>query len=170
MAFESFAGHAPTLVHPAFVADCAAIIGDVRLEKDSSVWHHATVRADLAPIVIGEGSNIQDNVCLHIDIDVGCYVGRWVTVGHSAVLHACTIEDNCLIGMGAIVLDGAVIGQGSVIGAGAVVTKGAVIPPCSLVLGVPAKVVRNLGEDSIRANHAHALKYIEIAHRFASRS
>lgn len=167
MASECFDGHAPSLFHPAFVADCAALVGDVRLERDSSVWHHATLRGDLAPIVIGEGSNIQDNACLHIDIDVGCYVGRWVTVGHGAVLHACTIEDDCLIGMGAIVLDGARVGRGSVVGAGAVVTKGMVIPPCSLVLGLPAKVVRDLGEESIRANHAHALKYIEIARRFA---
>lgn len=169
MGYESFGGKSPILNSPAFVADCAAVIGDVRLEEDSSVWHHATLRADLAPIVIGRGSNIQDNACLHIDIDRGCYVGQWVTVGHGAILHACTVEDDCLIGMGAVVLDGAVIGRGSVVGAGAVVTKGSIIPPCSLVLGVPAKVVKNLGEDSMLANHKHSEQYIEFARRFAER-
>lgn len=167
---ESFAGKSPRLNHPAFVASCAALIGDICLEENSSIWHHATLRADFAPIVIGRGSNIQDNACLHIDMNRGCYVGEYVTVGHGAILHACTVEDDCLIGMGAIVLDGAVIGRGSVVGAGAVVTKGAVIPPCSLVLGIPAKVVRSLGEDSIAQNHAHAEQYIGFAHQFAARA
>lgn len=166
---ESFAGKLPTLNTPAYVADCAALIGDVQLAPDSSVWHHATLRADLAPIVIGRGSNIQDNACLHIDIDRGCYVGEYVTVGHGAILHACTVEDDCLIGMGAIVLDGAVIGRGSVVGAGAVVTKGTVIPPCSMVLGIPGKVVKELGAESIAANHAHAEQYIGFARQFAER-
>ena len=170
MICEEFAGKKPKWKAAAFVADGAALIGDVHLERDSSVWHHATLRADLAPIVIGRGSNIQDNACLHIDIDRGCYVGNYVTVGHGAILHACTVEDDCLIGMGAIVLDGAVIGRGSVVGAGAVVTKGAVIPPCSLVLGIPAKVVRSLGEASIAENHAHAEQYIGFAQQFAARS
>ncbi|MCH5283966.1 MAG: gamma carbonic anhydrase family protein [Akkermansiaceae bacterium] len=169
MTLESFAGHSPQLHSPAFVSDCAALVGQVRLEADSSIWHHATLRADLAPIVIGPGSNIQDNACLHIDTDRGCYLGSHVTVGHGAILHACTIEDDCLIGMGAIVLDGAIIGRGSVVGAGAVVTKGSVIPPCSLVLGIPAKVVRDLGEASIAANHAHAAQYITLARQFAQR-
>lgn len=167
MICESFSGKSPVLNSPAYVADCAALVGDVRLESESSIWHHATLRADLAPIVIGRGSNIQDNACLHIDTDRGCYVGEYVTVGHGAILHACTVEDDCLIGMGAIVMDGAVIGRGSVVGAGAVVTKGSVIPPCSLVLGTPAKVVRSLGEESIAANHAHAQQYISIARRFS---
>lgn len=169
MPIESFAGQSPELDSPAFVSDCAALVGDVRLAPDSSVWHHATLRADLAPIVIGRGSNIQDNACIHIDIDRGCYVGAHVTVGHGAILHACTVEDDCLIGMGAIVLDGAVIGRGSVVGAGAVVTKGSIIPPCSMVLGIPGKVVRSLGEESLAANHEHAAQYIEFARRFAAR-
>ena len=166
---EPFADKSPELHHPAYVADCAALVGEVRLEEDSSVWHHATLRADLAPIVIGRGSNVQDNACLHIDEGVGCYLGEYVTVGHGAILHACTVEDDCLIGMGAIVLDGAVIGRGSVVGAGAVVTKGSIIPPCSLVLGTPAKVVRDLGEESAAANHRHAERYIELARQFAAR-
>lgn len=170
MAYESFAGKCPTLHSPAYVADCSAVVGDVTLEQDSSIWHHATLRADLAPIVIGRGSNIQDNACLHIDLNRGCYVGQHVTVGHGAILHACTVEDDCLIGMGAIVMDGAIIGRGSVVGAGAVVTKGSVIPPCSLVLGTPAKVVRDLGESSIAANHAHAALYITLARQFAERT
>lgn len=170
MPCEPFDDKSPDTARAAYVADCAALVGDVRLAEQSSIWHHATLRADLAPIVIGRGSNIQDNACLHIDIDRGCYVGDYVTVGHGAILHACTVEDDCLIGMGAIVLDGAVIGRGSVVGAGAVVTKGSIIPPCSMVLGVPGKVVRQLGEESIAANHAHAAQYIGFARRFAERS
>lgn len=170
MSCESFENFSPELNAPAYIAECAALIGRVTLMPDSSVWHHATLRADLAPIVVGRGSNIQDNACIHIDIDRGCYVGNWVTVGHGAILHACTIEDDCLVGMGAIVMDGAVIGRGSVVGAGAVVTKGCIIPPCSLVLGTPAKVVRRLGEDSASANHAHAVQYIDFARRFARRA
>lgn len=88
------------------------------------VWYHTTLRADINKIVIGDYSNIQDNSCIHLADDFGCYVGKYVTVGHGVILHACTVEDNCLIGMGSIILDGAVIGQGSVVGAGALITKG----------------------------------------------
>ena len=166
MICESFEGKSPELHDPAYVADCAALVGEVRLEPDSSVWHHATLRADLAPIVIGRGSNVQDNACLHIDEGVGCYLGEYVTVGHGAILHACTVEDDCLIGMGAIVLDGAVIGRGSVVGAGAVVTKNTIVPPNSLVLGTPGRVVRDLGPESAAANHRHALRYISLAGQY----
>lgn len=170
MAIESFEGAEPELDAPAFVAASADLIGRVKLASDSSVWYNTTVRADVADIIIGPGSNVQDNCCLHVDYDIPCVLGSHVTVGHSVTLHACTIEDDCLIGMGAVVLDGAVVGKGSIVGAHALVTKNTIIPPHSLVLGSPARVVKQLPADSAAANHAHAADYIVLARRFASRS
>lgn len=145
MAREPYANFWPKVADTAFVAESADLIGDVTIGEHASVWYHTTLRADINKIVIGDYSNIQDNSCIHLADDFGCYVGKYVTVGHGVILHACTVEDNCLIGMGSIILDGAVIGQGSVVGAGALITKGTVIPPNSLVLGSPAKVMKDLG-------------------------
>ena len=169
MAIESFDGVEPQLDAPAFVAASADLIGRVRLAPDSSVWYNTTIRADVADIIIGPGSNVQDNCCLHVDYDIPCVLGSHVTIGHSVTLHACTIEDDCLIGMGAIVLDGAVVGRGSIVGAHALVTKNTIIPPNSLVLGSPAKVVKQLPPESAAANHAHAADYIALARRFGAR-
>ncbi len=169
MAIESFRNESPVLQHAAFVAASADLIGSVRLEEGSSVWYHATLRADLAPITIGRNSNVQDNCCLHIDRGRGCHLGECVTVGHSATLHACTVEDNCLIGMGAVVLDGAVIGHGSIVGAHALVTKNTVVPPRSLVLGSPARVVKMLTEKEEEENRLHAIEYVAFAREFAKR-
>ncbi|MCQ2364299.1 MAG: gamma carbonic anhydrase family protein [Akkermansia sp.] len=170
MAIESFRGTTPVLDSPAFVAAGAAIIGDVVLSHDSSVWYNTTLRGDVAPIRIGEGSNVQDNCCIHVDYELGCTLGRHVTIGHSVTLHACTVEDNCLIGMGAVILDGAVIGHGSIVGAHALVTKNTVIPPHSLVLGSPAKVIKTLPDDTEQANLHHAQDYIRLAREFAARA
>lgn len=170
MAIEAFEGAEPLLNAPAFVAASADLIGRVKLAPDSSVWYNTTIRADVADIIIGPGSNVQDNCCLHVDYDIPCVLGSHVTVGHSVTLHACTIEDDCLIGMGAVVLDGAVVGKGSIVGAHALVTKNTVIPPHSLVLGSPAKVVKQLPPESAAANHAHAADYITLAQRFAKRA
>ena len=169
MAIEAFEDEKPLLEQPAFVAASADVIGRVHLAEDSSVWYNSTLRGDVAPIVVGKGSNVQDNSCIHVDFERGCYLGSWVTVGHSVTLHACTVEDKCLIGMGAVVLDGAVIGHGSIVGAHALVTKNTVIPPHSLVLGSPARVVKTLGEEVEEAHYRHALSYIELARRFARR-
>lgn len=169
MAIESFEGNMPVLDNPAFVAQSADLIGRVTLAPDSSVWYNTTLRADVADIIIGPGSNVQDNCCLHVDYDVACVLGSHVTVGHSVTLHACTIEDDCLIGMGAVVLDGAVVGRGSIVGAHALVTKNTIIPPYSLVLGAPAKVVKQLSPASADSNHAHAADYVALARRFANR-
>ncbi len=144
MALETFGGYGPQVREASFIAASADIIGQVQVAEDASVWYNTTVRGDVSPISIGQGSNVQDNCCLHVDYELGCHIGRYVTVGHSVTLHACTIEDNCLIGMGAIVLDGAVVGHGSIVGAHALVTKNTIIPPHSLVLGSPAKVVKSL--------------------------
>jgi gamma-carbonic anhydrase len=160
MAIETFAGISPTLHESAFVAASADLIGRVTLHEESSVWYHATLRGDINEIVIGPRSNVQDNVVIHLADDHGCYIGEWVTVGHSAILHACTVKDEVLVGMGAILLDGVVVGERSIIGAGALVTGGTIIPPGSLVLGSPAKVVRTLSLDEQLKVRGWAEKYV----------
>lgn len=122
------------------------VLGDVTLEQESSVWYNAVLRADMAPITIGAQSNIQDLSLIHVDEGLPCSIGRRVGVGHRAILHGCTVEDESLVGMGAILLNGVRIGRGSVVGAGAVLPEGMVVPPGSLVLGVPARVVRVVDE------------------------
>lgn len=168
MAMYPFRQQSPQTQQAAFVAPGADLIGDVRLGDGSSVWYRAVLRADLAPIEIGSGSNVQDLCCLHVESGAPCRLGDYVTVGHGAILHACTVEDRCLIGMGAIVLDGAVIGRGSIVGAHALVTKNTIIPPHSLVLGSPAKVVRQLDPAIAEANEQHARDYITLARATAS--
>ncbi|MFE6965908.1 gamma carbonic anhydrase family protein [Agromyces sp. NPDC057679] len=155
---------APVIADSAFVAPGAVIVGDVRLEAGSSVWYNAVLRAEAEPIVLGADSNLQDTVVCHVDAGYPLTVGRGVSVGHGAVLHGCTVEDDCLIGMGATVLNGAVIGEGSLVAAGAVVLEGTVVPPGSLVAGVPAKVRRELSDaerDGIRRNAAAYLAHVE---------
>ena len=130
-------------IHPsAYIAPTAAVMGHVTLEEDSSVWYGAVIRADLAPVVVGARSNLQDGSIVHVDEDLPCIVGPRVGVGHRAIIHACTIEEECLIGMGAVLLNGVHIGAGSVIAAGAVVPEGMRVPPRSLVIGVPGRIAR----------------------------
>ncbi len=131
------------------VAENATILGDVTLDAGSSVWFGAVLRGDEASIRLGEGSNVQDNAVIHCDEACPVSIGREVTIGHAAIVHGCTVEDRCLIGMGAILLSGCVIGHDSLVAAGALVTQGAVIPPCSLVMGAPAKVVRPLRPEDL---------------------
>ena len=152
----------PQIDPTAYVASHAVVIGDVRLAAHTSVWPTAVLRGDINYIEIGEGSNIQDGSIVHLAEDLPVRVGKLVTVGHRAILHACTVEDNCLIGMGATVLDGAVIGTGSIIGAHALVTKGTHIPPGSLVMGTPAKVVRALRPEEIADIRTWADHYIAL--------
>ena len=144
MAIEPFEGTWPEIAESAFVAASADVIGRVTLGEEASVWYQATLRGDINEITIGPRSNVQDNVVIHLADDFGCHVGELVTVGHSAILHACSVESEVLVGMGACVLDGAVIGPKSIIGANSLVTGGTVIPEGSLVLGSPAKVVKKL--------------------------
>jgi gamma-carbonic anhydrase len=141
---DKFLGKKPRLGKGVYIAKTATVIGDVTLGAHSSVWYGVVLRGDINRIVVGHHSNIQDNAVLHLADDFPCLVGNWVTVGHSAIVHACRVGDEVLVGMGAIILDGAVIGKQSLIGAGALVTQGVKIPPGSLVLGSPAKVVRKL--------------------------
>jgi gamma-carbonic anhydrase len=150
-----------------FIARSATVVGDVSLAKDTSVFYGAVLRGDINSIVIGEGSNIQDNAVVHLSDDAGVVIGNHVTVGHSAIIHACTIEDGCLIGMGATILDKAVIGADSLVGANALVTQGFTCPPGSLVIGAPAKVVRALSEAERGAGRRLAAKYVEVAQAHA---
>lgn len=130
-------------IHPtAFIAATAAIMGDVTLGEDASVWYGAVLRGDMAPIVIGAQSNIQDGAIVHVDAGVPCSVGRRVGVGHRVILHGCTVEDDCLVAMGSVLLNGVRIGKGSVVAAGAVVPEGMQVPPGSLVMGLPGRIVR----------------------------
>ena len=129
----------PRMKDAAFAAWNAEIAGDVTLGRDSSVWFSATLRGDIAPITVGHGTNIQDGATVHVDTGLPCTIGHGVTVGHNAVLHACTVGDDCLIGMGAVVLSGAVIGKESIAGAGALVTEGKVFPPGLSSWGAPQK-------------------------------
>jgi gamma-carbonic anhydrase len=169
MAIETFAEYSPKIHPSAFIAASADIIGRVTLHEETSIWYHTTLRGDINEIVIGPRSNIQDNAVIHLADDYGCHVGELVTVGHSAILHACTVKDEVLVGMGAIVLDGSVIGERSIIGAGALITGGTVIPPGSLVLGSPAKVVRTLSLDEQSKVKSWAEKYVRGSRKFMER-
>lgn len=143
----SVSGATPDLHPSSFVAAGARLLGDVTLAEGASVWYNAVVRADSAAIVLGAGSNLQDNVSVHVDAGKPVVIGENVSVGHNAVVHGCTIGDGSLIGMGSVILSGAQIGSGCLIAGGAVVLEGTVIPDGSLVAGVPAKVRRELTDD-----------------------
>ena len=160
MAIENFLQFCPSIHESVFIAASADVIGRVTLHEEVSIWYHVTLRGDINEIVVGPRSNIQDNTVIHLADNFGCYVGELVTVGHSAILHACTVKNEVLVGMGAIILDGAVIGERSIIGAGALVTGGTIIPPGSLVLGSPAKVVRTLPLDEQAKIKGWAIKYV----------
>lgn len=156
----------PRLGRDVLLAAGAALAGEVILGDDVSVWYAAVLRGDLAPVTIGSGSNVQDGAVLHVGDDSPCTVGQDVVVGHRAVLHGCRVEDACLIGMQATILDDAVIGMGSIVGAGALVTQETIIPPRSLVLGVPARVVRKLTEEDEARHRAMAGKYVRLKQNY----
>ena len=159
----------PTIAPTAFVAPGADVIGHVTLAEESSVWFQTVLRADINRIVIGPRSNVQDGAVIHLADDFGTHVGELVTVGHKAILHACTIADEVLGGMGAIVLDGAEIGPRSIIGAGALVTGGKKFPEGSLILGSPAKAVRTLTLDEQAGIKLWAEKYVALARAYRER-
>ena len=151
----------PKLGKGVYIARGAAVLGDVTLGDYSSVWYNAVLRGDINRIVVGHHTNVQDNAVLHLADDFPCILGNYVTIGHSAVVHACRVGDEVLVGMGAIILDGAVIGKQSIIGAKALVTQGTKIPPGSLVLGAPARVVRALTAKERAGVKYWAQKYVE---------
>jgi carbonic anhydrase/acetyltransferase-like protein (isoleucine patch superfamily) len=158
---------APTLAETAWVAPSADLIGDVRLGNHCSVWFGAVIRADNTPIIIGDESNIQDGAIGHSDPDAPLIIGARVTVGHQAVLHGCTVEDEALIGMGARVLNGAVIASQCIVGAGALVTEGKTFAPRSLIVGSPARAIRTLSDEQVEMLRMSAAHYAEKAAHYA---
>lgn len=164
-----FLGREPDTAGAVFIASTATVAGDVTLGKNSSVFYGAVLRADINRISVGEGSNIQDNAVVHLSDDAAAVIGDHVTVGHGAIVHGCTIEDGCLIGMGSTILDKARIGAGSLVGANALVTQGFTCPPDSLVIGSPAKVARPLTPEERGAGRRLAAKYVEVAKAHAAR-
>lgn len=151
MAVQARPGEVAIKIHPtAFIAPGAVVLGDVTLGPQASVWYTAVLRGDTAPIMVGASSNVQDGTIIHVDAGVPATVGARVGIGHRVVLHGCTIEDECLIGMGSVLLNGVRIGTGSVVAAGAVVPEGLVVPAGSVVVGVPARITRTV-DDGLRA-------------------
>jgi carbonic anhydrase/acetyltransferase-like protein (isoleucine patch superfamily) len=163
-----FLGKKPDTAGAAFVAGNATVLGDVTLGAQSSVWYGCVLRGDINSIVIGEGTNVQDLTMVHLADDHGVKVGRYCTIGHSAIIHACEIGDECLIGMGATILDGAKIGDRCIVGANALVTQRFVAPAGSMILGAPAKVVRPLTDAEQNGLRGWAEKYIEVAKAHAA--
>ena len=166
---DTFLGKQPTLGKEVYVAPGAVVLGDVTLGDYSSVWFNAVLRGDINRIVVGHHSNIQDNAVLHLADRFGCILGNYVTVGHLAMVHACTVGDEVLVGMGSIILDGVVVGEQTIIGARALVTQGTQVPPGSLVLGAPAKVVRPLTPEERAGLKAMAEKYVKVAEYYRER-
>lgn len=163
MPIRSLGDRRPRLDQTAYVADGAQVIGDVVLGPSASVWFNAVLRGDSEQITIGAESNIQDGAIVHADPGFPCTVGARVVTGHAAILHGCEIGDDCLIGMGAVVLNGAKIGAGSIVAAGALVAEGKEFPPRSLLMGVPAKVVRQVTDAELSGTRNGAAHYRERA-------
>jgi len=166
MAFITINGRSPADHGAAFVAENATLAGCVRLAKESSVWYGAVLRADTGCITIGENTNVQDNAVLHTGPGLDVKVGKGVSIGHGAIVHGCTVGDNTLIGMGAIVLNGAKIGSDCIVGAGALVTGKMDAPDGSMILGSPAKVLRPLKPEEIEGNRAAMEEYLEAAAQY----
>ena len=166
MAIYQLEDRIPQIAPSAWVAESGQVMGGVTMEADSSVWFGATVRGDTEHITIGAGSNIQDGSVLHADYGQALTIGKNVTVGHMVMLHGCTIGDESLIGIGAVVLNGAKIGKNCLVGAGSLVTEGKEFPDGSMIMGTPAKVVRQLTPEQIQGLRESAKRYIENAHRY----
>jgi carbonic anhydrase/acetyltransferase-like protein (isoleucine patch superfamily) len=149
-----------------FIADGAKVVGNVEIGKNSSVWFNAVIRADSDKVKIGENSNVQDNAVIHTSEGFGVQIGDNVTIGHGAIIHGCTVKDNVMIGMGAIVLNGAVIEENAIIGAGALITQGKVIPSGSLAFGNPCKIVRQLTDEEISSISRNAKSYVKEAEKY----
>lgn len=157
---------APRIAPDAYIASGATVVANVEIGPEASVWHQAVLRGDVAHVVLGPQSNVQDGAVVHVADELPAVIGRLVTVGHKAIVHACTVEDEVLVGMGAIVLDGAHVGTRSIIGANATVKQGMEIPPGSLVLGTPAKVVRTLSEAEQDEIKMWALRYVRLSREY----
>jgi carbonic anhydrase/acetyltransferase-like protein (isoleucine patch superfamily) len=166
MPLHSYKGTTPRLGARVFVAEGAQLIGRVELGDDANIWFNAVLRADIERIVVGPRTNIQDNCTIHVDYTHPAIVAEDVTVGHGVTIHGCTVERQCLIGMNAVLLTGCTIGWGSIVGANALVTEGKTIPPRSLVLGSPGKVVRELSDEELAHLLESAQHYVQEAHTY----
>ncbi|MHB8105964.1 MAG: gamma carbonic anhydrase family protein [Candidatus Cryosericum sp.] len=167
---RAFDGNTPTVASTSFVADTAVLIGDVTIEEGASIWYGVVLRGDIAPIVVHRNANVQDNVVGHVDTDVPLVVGEGATVGHSAVLHGCTIGHHSMVGMHATVLTGATIGDEAIVAAAALVPENRVVPARSLSMGIPARVVRSLGDEEIQELHRRTDNYVRLGMAAAAES
>jgi carbonic anhydrase/acetyltransferase-like protein (isoleucine patch superfamily) len=164
---RTFAGKRPVIASNVFLAETCAVIGDVEIGEHSTIWYATTIRGDVMPIRIGARTSVQDGTVVHVTAGrFGTTIGNDCTIGHGAIIHACVVEDLCLIGMGSIILDGARIGRGSLVGAGALVTPGTDIPPNSLVIGSPAKVKRPVNEKEREQITYGAAHYVELGRSY----
>ena len=161
-----FEGHTPKIDTASWVAGNATIIGKVELKKNSNIWFNSTLRGDEEPIVVGEGTNVQDGSVIHTDPGCPVIIGKNVTIGHLVMLHGCIIEDDCLIGIGSTILNKAKIGKNSIIGANALVTENKIIPERSLVLGSPGKIVRQVSDKEIESIKENARHYVETFRKY----
>lgn len=157
---------APRISPDAYIASDSTVVGNVDIGSEASIWHQAVLRGDVAPIKVGARSNVQDGAVVHVADDLPAVIGELVTVGHKAIVHACTIENEVLVGMGAIILDGARVGTRSIVGANATVKQGMEIPPASLVLGTPAKIVRTLSDAEQDEIKIWALRYVRLSREY----
>ncbi len=167
---QTFLSRTPDTSAAAFVADSADLMGDVRLGVDSSVFYGCVLRGDIESIIIGEGSNVQDGTIIHLADDLPAIVGAYTTIGHGAMVHACRIGDECLVGMRSVILDGAEVGDQCLIAAGSVVTPRTKIPAGSMVMGMPGKVVRQLSDEERKGLRSWATKYVSVARAHAARN
>ncbi|MCG3653274.1 gamma carbonic anhydrase family protein [Aliarcobacter butzleri] len=156
----------PKIDQSAWIAPSADLIGNIEIGEDSSIWFGCVIRSDINEVKIGKNTNIQDLSCIHTDTNSKTIIGNNVTVGHKVMLHGCIIENNCLIGMSATILDNAVIGEGSIVGANSLVTAGKVFPPRSMIMGSPAKVVKQLSQEDVDKLIAHAGRYVEYKNEY----
>ena len=164
---KKFRGKSPVIPDSCYISESVDLIGDVTLGENVSLWFGTVVRGDMHFITIGNRSNIQDNSVVHVTTDISpTRIGSEVTVGHNAIIHGATIEDRCLIGMGAIIMDDAVVGEGSIVGAGAVVPPNMMIPPRSLVVGLPAKIVRQTSDEELEMIIERAQHYIDFSQKY----
>ncbi len=167
---RSFRGRQPAVAASAYVDPSAQVIGDVRLGERTSVWANVTIRADINSVTIGDDTNVQDNSCLHVDDDKPVVIGERVVIGHSCTVHGCTIEDDCLIGMGSTILNGARVGAGSIVAAGSLVLERQEIPPRSMVMGSPAKIRRQTTDEQLEKVRRNAQNYVELSREYMRES
>lgn len=161
-----FEGINPKINENTYISDSVDIIGNIEVYENANIWFGTRLRGDMNKIVIGTNTNIQENSVVHVDINSPCIIGKDVTIGHGAIIHGCTISDNVLVGMGSIILNNAKIGKNTIIGAGSLVTQGKIFPGGVLILGNPAKVVRELTDDEIKSIKSSADNYVNLSKRY----